>query len=227
VTGEATRVLGQAGATRVGGARGRRVELAVGTNGGCDGGSLWGQGARVGRRGGFCSRAQVKAVHDGPVRAAARHGLEQHVQGPATTCSGRPANGGAQAAQRGQRARTTWLGVGPTDIVHRDHGAWRTDLWTRAGLGVRVRRRKAAGHRNRARRRARGSSARFGAKTVRFSPAQMRFSPKSSTKVYQGLITKVVDHVTSYNFYKGQVVFFSTDCVQNACQDADFLGADE
>jgi hypothetical protein len=33
--------------------------------------------------------------------------------------------------------------------------------------------------------------------------------------------------VTSYNFYKGQVVFFSTDAAQNACQDADFLGADE
>jgi hypothetical protein len=33
--------------------------------------------------------------------------------------------------------------------------------------------------------------------------------------------------MTSYNFYEGQVVFFSTDRAQNACQDADFLGADE
>jgi hypothetical protein len=76
-------------------------------------------------------------------------------------------------------------------------------------------------------RRARGASARSGAKTVRFSRVQTRFSPKSSTNVHQGLITKVVDHVTSYNFYKGQVVFFSTDRAQNACQDADSLGADE
>jgi hypothetical protein len=73
----------------------------------------------------------------------------------------------------------------------------------------------------------RGASARSCAKTVRFSPAQTRFSPKSSTKVHQGLITKVVDHVTSYNFYKGQVVFFFTDRAQNACQDADSLGANE
>jgi hypothetical protein len=70
-----------------------------------------------------------------------------------------------------------------------------------------VRRRTAAGRRDRARRRARGASACSGAKTVRFSPAQTRFSPKSSTKVHQGLKTKVVDHVTSYNFYKGQVAF--------------------
>jgi hypothetical protein len=203
------------------------VELAVGTNGGWNGGSLRGQGARVGRRGVFCSQAQVKAVRDGPVRAVARHGLERHGQGPATTCSCRPANGGARAARRGQRARTTWLGVGPTDITHRDHRARRTDLWTRACFSVRVRRRTAAGRRDRVRRRARGASARSGAKTIRFSPAQTRFSPKSSTKVYQGLITKVVDHVTSYNFYKGQVVFFSTDCAHNACQGADFLGADE
>jgi hypothetical protein len=83
------------------------------------------------------------------------------------------------------------------------------------------------GRRDRARRRARGASARSGAKTVRFSPAQTRFSPKSSTKVHQGLKTKVVDHVTSYNFYKGQVVFFSIDRAQKACQDADFLSADE
>jgi hypothetical protein len=116
---------------------------------------MWGQGAWVGRRGSFCSRAQVKAVRDGPVRAAARHGLERHGQGPTTTCSGRPANGGARATRRGQRARTTWLDVGPTDIAHRDHGARRTDLWTRADLGVRVRRRTAAGRRGRARRRER------------------------------------------------------------------------
>jgi hypothetical protein len=45
--------------------------------------------------------------------------------------------------------------------------------------------------------------------------------------VHQGLKTKVVDHVTSYNFYKGQVVFFSIDRAQKACQDADFLSADE
>jgi hypothetical protein len=83
------------------------------------------------------------------------------------------------------------------------------------------------GRRDRARRRARGASARSGTKTVRFIPAQTRFSPKSSTKVHQGLITKVVDHVTSYNFYKGQVVFFSTNRAQNACQDADSLSADE
>jgi hypothetical protein len=57
----------------------------------------------------------------------------------ATTCSGRPANGGAWAARRGQRTRTTWLGQGPTDITHRDQGARRTDRWARAGPGVRVR----------------------------------------------------------------------------------------
>jgi hypothetical protein len=71
------------------------------------------------------------------------------------------------------------------------------------------------------------SRARPGAKTVRYSPVQTRISPNFSTKVHKGVITKVVDHVTSYNFYKGHVVFFSTDCAQNACQDADFLGADE
>jgi hypothetical protein len=85
----------------------------------------------------------------------------------------------------------------------------------------------AAGRRDLARRRARGASARSSAKTVRFSCVRTRFSPKSSTNVHQGLITKVVDHVTSYNFYKGQVVFFSTDRAQNACQDADSLGTDE
>jgi hypothetical protein len=56
----------------------------------------------------------------------------------AATCGGRRANGGAWAAQRGQRARTTWLGQGPTDVTHRDQGAWRTDHWARAGLGVRA-----------------------------------------------------------------------------------------
>jgi hypothetical protein len=65
------------------------------------------------------------------------------VQGAAwarvTTCRGRLANGGAWAARCGQRARTTWLGQGPTDIAHRDQGARRTDRWARAGLGVRVR----------------------------------------------------------------------------------------
>jgi hypothetical protein len=55
------------------------------------------------------------------------------------TCSTRQANGSARAARYGQRARTTWLGVGPTDIAHRDQGAQRTDLWTRAGFGMRVR----------------------------------------------------------------------------------------
>jgi hypothetical protein len=55
----------------------------------------------------------------------------------------------------------------------------------------------------------------------------MRISSNFQPKVHKGLITKVADHTTSYNFYKGHVVFFATDCAQNACQDADFLGADE
>jgi hypothetical protein len=38
---------------------------------------------------------------------------------------------------------------------------------------------------------------------------------------------KVVDRSTLYNFYKDRMVFFSTNCTQIACQDADFLGADE
>jgi hypothetical protein len=49
------------------------------------------------------------------------------------------ANGGAWAARRGQCTRTTWLGQGPTDVMHRDQGARRTDRWAWAGLGVRVR----------------------------------------------------------------------------------------
>jgi hypothetical protein len=53
------------------------------------------------------------------------------------------------------------------------------------------------------------------------------FSPIFQTKVHKELITKVVDLATSYNFYKGHVVFFSTVCAQKARQDADFLGADE
>jgi hypothetical protein len=120
-----------------------------------------------GRRGGFYSRAQVEAVRNGLVTP--RNGMGAG-RGTAATCSGRQANGGARAVRCGQRARTTWLGVGPTDIAHRDQGAQRTDLWTRAGLGMRVRRRTAAGCRDRARRRARGVSARSGAKIVRFSP---------------------------------------------------------
>jgi hypothetical protein len=94
----------------------------------------------------------------------------QYGRGTVAMCSGRQANGGARAARCGQCARTTWLGVGPTDIAHRDHGAQRMDLWTRASLGVRVRRRTAASRRDRARRRARGASARSGAQTVQFSP---------------------------------------------------------
>jgi hypothetical protein len=104
-----------------------------------------------GRRGGFYSQAQVEAVHDRLVTL--RHGMGQYGRGTTATCSGRQANGGARAARRGQRARTTWLDVGPTDIAHRDQGAQRTDHWTRADLGVRVRRRTAAGRRDRARRR--------------------------------------------------------------------------
>jgi hypothetical protein len=53
------------------------------------------------------------------------------------------------------------------------------------------------------------------------------FSPIFQTKVHNELITKVTDLVTSFNFYKGHVVFFSTVCAQKTCQDADFLGADE
>jgi hypothetical protein len=49
------------------------------------------------------------------------------------------ANGGAWAARSGQRARTTWLGQGPTDVTHRDQGARRTDRYVRAGLVVHVR----------------------------------------------------------------------------------------
>jgi hypothetical protein len=44
--GELLGILGQAGATRVGGASGRRVELAVGTTGGGNGGSVSRQCAR-------------------------------------------------------------------------------------------------------------------------------------------------------------------------------------
>jgi hypothetical protein len=39
--------------------------------------------------------------------------------------------------------------------------------------------------------------------------------------------TEVVDLVTLYNFYKGRMAFFSTNCAQIVCQVADFLGASE
>jgi hypothetical protein len=71
------------------------------------------------------------------LRCGPRHGRST-VEG-AATCGGRRANGGAWEARRGQRARTTWLGQGPTNVMHRDQGVRRTDRWMLAGLDVRVR----------------------------------------------------------------------------------------
>jgi hypothetical protein len=48
-----------------------------------------------------------------------------------------------------------------------------------------------------------------------------------ATEVNQVINRKVVDQSTLYNLYKGCMGFFSTICAQIACQDADFLGADE
>jgi hypothetical protein len=123
----------------------------------------------------------------------------------------------------GQRRVTAvgqwWRVGGGVWPVCRRHMAW---PWTRRhrtqGLGSAAHRPLDVGWP-----RARGPAA----KTVRCNPVQMRISPNFQTKVHKGLITKVVVHATSYNFYKGHVVCFSTDCAQNACQDADVLCADE
>jgi hypothetical protein len=77
------------------------------------------------------------------------------------------------------------------------------------------------------RRRARGVSARSGAKTIRFSRDQTRFSLKSSTKVHQAINSKVVDQMTFYHFHKGHLAFFSIIFAQLVCQDADFLDSSE
>jgi hypothetical protein len=77
------------------------------------------------------------------------------------------------------------------------------------------------------RRRARGVSARSGAKTNRLSRDQTRFSPKSSTKVHQAINSKVVDQLTLYHFHKGCLAFFSIVFAKFACQVANFLGSSE
>jgi hypothetical protein len=43
--------------------------------------------------------------------------------------------------------------------------------------------------------------------------------------VPQDVNGKVVDLVTLYNFYKGRMTFFSTNCAQIACQVGRFMGA--
>jgi hypothetical protein len=53
------------------------------------------------------------------------------------------------------------------------------------------------------------------------------FSRVFATKVIQSLYTKVVDHVSLYNFQKEFRVFFSTIFAKFACQDAEFLGSSE
>jgi hypothetical protein len=53
------------------------------------------------------------------------------------------------------------------------------------------------------------------------------FSQNFSTEVDQGLISKVVDLLPLYNFYKGRMVFFSTVCAQITCRHCCFLGASE
>jgi hypothetical protein len=45
-----------------------------------------------------------------------------------------------------------------------------------------------------------------------------RFTPKTWTEVHRGVNSKVVDLTTLYNFYKGSIVFFSTDFAESACQ---------
>jgi hypothetical protein len=45
--------------------------------------------------------------------------------------------------------------------------------------------------------------------------------------VHKDLNSKVVDLASLYNFYKGRMAFFSTNCAQFACQDGSFLGTDE
>jgi hypothetical protein len=50
---------------------------------------------------------------------------------------------------------------------------------------------------------------------------------KIQTKVTQGDYTKVLDLTTLYNFYKGSMVFCSTDFAETTCQLGDSLDADE
>jgi hypothetical protein len=112
-------------------------------------------------------------------------------------------------------------------------GRWPGGSWSgariggpRAGLGVCVRRRTAAAVATR-RDVTRGANAHSGARTIRFSRVQTRFSPKSSTKVHQAINNKVVDQLTLYHFHKGRLAFFSIIFAQIGCQNAEFLGSSE
>jgi hypothetical protein len=77
-------------------------------------------------------------VRDGPVNSMARHG-SRHGANRTATCGGAVANGKQWTADAAGGRAARGLPRKPTDIVHRRQHARRTDPWTRAGLGVRVR----------------------------------------------------------------------------------------
>jgi hypothetical protein len=79
-------------------------------------------------------------VLEGSVNSKARHGLGMAQTGPRRAAVLWPmASSGQRAAGATGGRATRGLPRESTDIVHRSQRAWRTDPWTRAGLGVRVR----------------------------------------------------------------------------------------
>jgi hypothetical protein len=147
----------------------------------------------------------------------------------AATCARWATNGGRRAAKvSAVRPVGAWRvapASGPARVMHRSTSARRMDWRSPACFGVHVRRRTAVTD---VERRATSSAcARSRTKTIPFSLVWLEFSPKSWTEVHQGLNRKVVDLASLYNFYKGRMVFFSTNCPQIACQIRSFLGTDE
>jgi hypothetical protein len=216
-TGELLGTLGQAGATRVGGASGRRVGFTMSA----DGRRQWRLGDAASRGEGRRRHyiGELKAV-DGLTCAPRRR---EAVRVAAWVVGGdvhgrRPGYGGEARGRAAWQGRVVSAERGSRAVWRKWEGPRHADRWTEAGLSVRHGGGSVRDARHGAQRRARGRERlALVSCSIRLGPVQLRFTPNFSTEVGRVITSKVVDLLFLYNFRKRHRVFFSTICAQFSC----------